>query len=222
MLAIAFQSKWLIAKFVAVALLHVFKFLFKMISISLSACYIWLLAFMIDTGFTILLRDYHKAKRPRSEPIRFSFDGCQYEPFVTGIREEITMYLATEVITAEMTAETLDRMLPANQYLRYPHTFVPSSVLFAWRLWETIVQFAFQIPHDHVLQDKLVDLIVTLAKRPAVLVRYQNVRHLSKRPAELAAPLPLANMRFYKSLLRFWDALPQYDTFITVYGNSKL
>ncbi|KAJ4389014.1 hypothetical protein N0V93_006476 [Gnomoniopsis smithogilvyi] len=193
MLLIATRSKWLIASFMADTLLHFLQYVCITVILSIFACYIWILAFLIDILLMGFLRGGHKVKQ--HELPHFSFEGCPYEPYVNTIRENIAVYLASDVITAEMTADSLDGLLPANQYLRYPDAFVSSSVHFAWRMWETIVHFAFQIPHDHASQEKLVKLIVALSKRPAVLVRYEN------------------------TLLRFWDAMPHYDNFIAVYGN---
>ncbi|KAJ4410348.1 hypothetical protein N0V82_009252 [Gnomoniopsis sp. IMI 355080] len=194
MLSIAIQSQWLIAASIASSIFYFLQFLCLMALISLTACYIWILAFLIDILFMSLLQDDHKVKH--DELPRFSFDGCDYEPWVNPIRENIAVYLVSDVLTAEMTADSLDALLPANYYLKYPHAFVPSSVAFAWRLWETLVHFAFQIPHDHVGQEKLVSLIVALSERPAVLVRHEN------------------------TLLRFWDAMPHYNDFIALYGNE--
>lgn len=173
MLLIALRSKWLIATSIVGALMHFIQFLCMVVILSFSACYIWMITFLVDILLMSFLRDDHKAKH-HDLPC-FSFEGCQYEPFVNTIRENIAVYLASDMITAEMTAESLDCMLPANQYLKYPDAFMPSSVRFAWRVWETIVHFAFQIPHDHASQEKLVGLIVALSKQPAVLVRYENV-----------------------------------------------
>lgn len=174
------RSEWPIATFILNNLIHFLEFLSTMALLSLTACCVWILAFFIDILLMSFLRDDDKVKHDRL-PL-FSFEGCDYEPWVTPIRENIGVYLASDVVTAEMTADSIDALLPANLYLKSPGAFVPSSVAYAWRLWETLLHFAFQIPHDHVGQEKLVALVVALSERPAVLVRDDNVSRINIAP----------------------------------------
>lgn len=179
MLSIALRSRWLVASFFVKTIIKLLVFLFAATVLSSTACGIWVAMFWIDMILVKFLRDEHRLKHHELPP--FSFNGCVYEPFVNNIRECIALCLASDAISAEWTAEILDEMLPANRYLKFPNIFAPSSVLFVWRLWETIVQFAAQIPFNHYKQDKLVELIVALSKRPTVLVRHRDVSCVSER-----------------------------------------
>lgn len=141
---------------------------------TIIACLVWTFAFVSDIILLRTLRHQQKPARPRSQPdIRFDFRDLvarRFPPSGIYMLDTILAYLPIDSPrSADLAAEMIDAELPARRQIVPPPP--NASADFLWTFWEVVFALAYQIPHGHFMQDKLAQLIVALAKRPAVLVR---------------------------------------------------
>lgn len=186
MLRLALQYTDSIALLLVSMLIYLLQFLIKLVFRSTLAVAVWLAAFVDDVvRMRLLLRDHHKTLNDPLSCRAFhdSLDRLDLEPYWIGIRETVAMYLYTDVLSADLAAEAIDTGLPAKCLLAAPRFYMRSSRRYVMRVWQTLATAAVLTPHNHRNQGKLVDLILALARRPAVIVYGDSVsRELSDIP----------------------------------------